>query len=415
MIPARPRGYACLVAIAAFAAFAALAGAGCDSTSERGRAGGGGADATGAPDGAATATDGASDGEDAAARDALEPGADGGVAEDAEPGRDAEAPGDATPERDAGAGPDASGTPDGGAAGRPLGTVSGVTSGVPCGGSGAAAGAECTRMTVHCPGIPDITGFVAVSRVPTARGTITVHSGAGGMDYYSTNVPQFLSSGFNVVQVRWETQWEDTGQGILPAACRVATIVQWVFDNIHGASRTEAFCATGHSGGSGAISYMLAHYDMGRLYDYASLSAGPPFGRIDWGCAPQLYMGPRVSLCPELLDAPFDLPMGMNQWESTTTCRSQNPLPADLAKWRMDSVVSPGASYDYPQTVVDFYNCTNMPNGTAGGAFFYSSEITSAKNVVCFTAQDGCAFEGVGNGGNVVMLTNMIARCIPRH
>jgi hypothetical protein len=102
----------------------------------------------------------------------------------------------------------------------------------------------------------------------------------------------------------------------------------------------------------------------------------------------------------------------MDDWENTTTCGSATPLPADLAKWTADSVVSAGADYDYPRTVVALFNCTINPNGTTGGAFFYGQRITSAHAQTCFTQ---CAGEDLGTAGWAAALQAVIADCKPRH
>jgi len=151
---------------------------------------------------------------------------------------------------------------------------------------------------------------------------------------------------------------------------------------------------------------------MKKILDYVELTAGPPFGRIDYGCAPQTYGGPPKTLCTDLMDAPVALPPQlMNPWENTTTCGGSAPA-ADIAKWSADSVVSAGADYDYPQTLVTFWDCTINPNGTTGGAYFYSQKISSMHSVTCFTQ---CSGEDLGNAGWTAALQSVLADCKPRH
>jgi hypothetical protein len=101
----------------------------------------------------------------------------------------------------------------------------------------------------------------------------------------------------------------------------------------------------------------------------------------------------------------------LNAWENTMACNN-NPSPADLAKWAADSVVSPSASYDYPKTIVDFIDCTVNPNGTTGGAYFYSSQITSTHSVFCATQ---CSGEAIGTDGAAQATSAMHTQCVPRH
>lgn len=301
---------------------------------------------------------------------------------------------------------------------RPSGKVVNVQDGAPC-GAGAPMGAVCKHVTVQCPGIAELGATVAIVDPADAGAqlaTIIGFAGGGGDAFYGTGAAQLAAKGtYRLVLPKWDSDWETSADGILAAACRPATLISWVFDNLHGASKTKAFCGTGFSGGSGAMSYALAHYGREDVLDYVALAAGPPFGRLDYGCAPATYAGPPRVLCPLLQDAVVPLSDKIDTWENTKTCGAASPSVDDLLKWARDSVVSPGADYDYPKTVVDFFDCTNMPNGTTGGAFFYSSKITSTHTVHCFDkANDECSGEALGKGVNV-LVDEMVAKCVPRH
>ena len=278
--------------------------------------------------------------------------------------------------------------------------------------------ATCTTLVVRCPGIEDLQATAAVTEPSGGglKGTLFAHAGGDGTSYYSENISTYLAAGLRVVQVKWASSWEQTQPsttGVLTAACRPATVMKWAFDNPHGQNRTLAFCGVGHSGGSGVLAYSLAHYGMGDYLDYAALTAGPPFGRIDYGCAPQTYSGPPRMLCPELPDASVQLPSStLNTWEHTTTCGSSSPPAADVQRWAADSIVSQGATYSYPRTVVTFWDCAVNPNGTTGGAFFYSQAITSQKSVTCFTS---CRGEDLGSSGWAAQAGDLVRQCVPRH
>ena len=301
---------------------------------------------------------------------------------------------------------------------RPSGKVINVQDGVPC-GAGAPAGAICKHVVVQCPGIAELGATIAiVTPAPLASSTVVGFSGGGGDSYYSTGVAELIAKGnVRIVLPKWDGEWEGSIDGVLAAACRPATLISWVFENVHGSSRDSAYCAAGFSGGSGAMSYALAHYGREDVLDFVALAAGPPFGRMDYGCAPATYAGPPRVLCPLLQDAVMSLPPAkIDGWENTTTCGASSPPIEDILKWARDSVVSPGADYDYPKTVVDFFDCTNMPNGTTGGAFFYSSAITSPKSVFCFDGPtDGCSGEALGPGGVATLVSELTAKCVPRH
>lgn len=313
----------------------------------------------------------------------------------------------------------------GGDGARPLGTVA-VVGSTPC-PPGAVPGASCQTISVSCPGIGDLSAFVATTTPAGASvGTVVLHGGGGGLslDFQGGNGSRFggdlVRAGYRVVQIAWTSPWEQTqADGILLAACRPATAFRWVFTDLHRGDRQHGFCALGSSAGSGALSYALAHYGLGATFDQVQLVAGPPFGRIDYGCAPTTYAGPARNVCPELTDSPIaydaDEAQLVGGWENTPgRCGTETPLPADLARWEADSVVSPGATYAYPLTPVRFYYCATLPNGTPGLGSFYLDAITSARSVQCGTR---CADEGAMLDPTIyaTMLADMQAGCTPRH
>lgn len=304
----------------------------------------------------------------------------------------------------------ASSTGAGGGSGgaHPIGQVTDVQPSSECPG--------CQQLTVQCPGIEDNTAILKVSEpgVP-AQGTIFAHNGGGGTDFYShPNLDTYVAAGFRIALVRWMSDWEQTKTaGILDGACRPATVMKWVFDNVHQGGTSAAFCGIGQSGGSGVLAYMLAHYGMDQILDYAALSAGPPFGRIDYGCAPETYSGSLPELCSGDGSVSLALPPDkLDPWENTTTCGTGMPSSSDLAKWAADSVVSPTASYAYPKTLVSFFDCMANPNGTTGGAYFYSQQITSQHDVTCYTA---CTGEELGSQGWSEYGAAVLDQCVPRH
>jgi len=297
----------------------------------------------------------------------------------------------------------------GGSGAHPIGQVTDVEPSSECPG--------CRQLTVHdCPGIEDLTAILKVMEPSgPAKGTIFAHNGGGGTNFYGhPNLDTYVAAGFRIALVRWLSDWEQTQTaGILDGACRPATVMQWVFDNVHQGGTSAAFCGIGQSGGSGVLAYALAHYGMDQILDYAALSAGPPFGRIDYGCAPETYSGSLPSLCSGGSSISLALPpTNLDPWENTTTCGTGMPSSADLAKWAADSVVSPTANYAYPKTLVSFFDCMANPNGTTGGAYFYSQQITSQRDVTCYTA---CTGEELGSQGWSDYGAAVLDQCVPRH
>ena len=308
----------------------------------------------------------------------------------------------------------------------PLGSVSGVTD-VTCPLQGSyPTGVKCQRLTVSCPGVEDIAVTVAVTTPAGGSGaTAILHDGGGGTTIFGHGdfAQNLVNRGMNTVQLAWATSWEASpmAQSALVAACRPATLFRWVFSTVHGGSRTAGFCALGQSGGSGAVGYAISHYGMGDTLDFAMMAAGPPFGRIDYGCDPSSYTGPPVVACagtPNQIAGPMYYGAGhsseIDAWEFTTACHSGMATDADRAKWAAASIVSPGAVYNYPRTPTSFWYCGMNPNNTPAMGTFFNSLITSTKEVNCIPT---CSVESFYADPPTLaaMTQRMYDSCQPRH
>ncbi len=107
--------------------------------------------------------------------------------------------------------------------------------------------------------------------------------------------------------------------------------------------------------------------------------------------------------------APWGKNEGLPWWKAYN--KSKHARHAAFTDARFE-VVSPGADYDYPRTLVSFWDCATMTNGTAGGAYFYSQAVTSTHTVQCFTA---CSGEALGAAGIMGIGEAMLSDCVPRH
>lgn len=152
------------------------------------------------------------------------------------------------------------------------------------------ANTTCQQMSVQCPGLARLGVEVLVSRPPdgiAVRGTVVLGTGGGGTGFYEASaasgamVERLRVAGFIVVQRAWENGWHLTTAGMAAAACRYATLLQWVRDSVH---TTGGFCATGNSAGSAEIAFSLSRYGMDALLDFAVPTGGPPVGRMDEAC-----------------------------------------------------------------------------------------------------------------------------------
>jgi hypothetical protein len=312
---------------------------------------------------------------------------------------------------------------------RALGTV--MASTISCAAAGNPGGAQtCWQVDVSCPGTVMARAYVAlVNAQGTLKGTVDTHNGSGGNAWLLTNSGAYKAAGLQTAAIRWDNtvMWEDTGQqprSIKVAACRPATVIQWIFDTIHQKHRDSGFCGEGYSGGSGVMSYALASYGMGDYFDYVMLSQGPPFGRMDCGCGAPNCTPP--ALCPEIsvqsLTAAMPLPGNLiDQWEGTIGCGKGTLSMSDFDHLHDDSVDSNDDTFAYPKTHVSGWYCAQQPNGTPAGGAFFLSRVTPQPTVYC---SPNCKQEDIynqaatlSNNANVVatMISQMSAECIPRH
>jgi hypothetical protein len=290
---------------------------------------------------------------------------------------------------------------------RKLGTVKSVST-ISC--KGAIANGVCQQMTVSCPSLPDVFAYVKTNTPSgTSNGTVTYGTGTDGNGLYesiftfgSTAVQNVLNAGFTTVQISWGTPfnnnqnsgWVQGPGGVLAAACRYATVTQWIYDNIHNDDTTAPYCATANSGGSGALAYALSQYPTADILAMAEVTSGPPTGRLDWGCgctagsvAVQCGSSSSLGTCFGVADAPvWDPAYDPNAPAGSGLCSNavnHNLPPGGLNFFLGDSVEAPGAAYNLSKTHVNlvFGDADNSSAIPIGQDWF--NNITSTKTQAC--------------------------------
>jgi hypothetical protein len=339
----------------------------------------------------------------------------------------------------------------------PLGHVVVVQRPVTC-PSGFFTGMTCEKVEVAgCAGVADLSnvtlGFKNPAGIP--KGTIVLHGGGGGQQPFnagpsgSSYVDQYLAGGYQVVQMAWPSDWEDTGEAtksIKLAACRPATILAYIADPANQIHTTGAFCAQGHSGGTGAWGYTLAWYDGGSMIDKVLLTSGPVFGDIALGCV--VPDAPDVTVVPTNGSAWSTHPSYVGSsatnvalWTGDGSCQGPSPTScASYTAWKDQSIVSgdstysgctttgPSASFSYPQTALSGWLCNNNANNSAGEGYFFYRKFTSPTQTAHFslTAISQCPgaediWDGMtpqGTSGLTASANDMldpVRGCIPRH
>ncbi len=191
----------------------------------------------------------------------------------------------------------------------PLGTA--ISTAITCptfSGGLSSSGSSCYQIDTSCPGVADFSAYLKVNQpVSTPLGTVLFGTGTGGAALYdndptfvqgSTNggltvVQSVLNAGYTTVQVTFGSPfaqqpsgWLTGPGGVRKLACRYATVAQWVYQNIHKSNTSAPLCATGNSGGAGAIGYALTDYGMNSIFSMVEETSGPPMSRLDQGCLP---------------------------------------------------------------------------------------------------------------------------------
>jgi hypothetical protein len=118
-------------------------------------------------------------------------------------------------------------------------------------------------------------------------GTVLMASGGNGVEYYGgpgggdAIVQALLDSGLRVVDRRWSYGWFDSSAFVRPQSVRYATLLKWVYENVHTGG---PFGVTGNSGGAAEIGYALTTWGSDSLVDVAVISSGLILSRIDYLC-----------------------------------------------------------------------------------------------------------------------------------
>ena len=286
---------------------------------------------------------------------------------------------------------------------RQLGTISDVTS-ITC--KGAIAQGVCQQMTVSCPDVPDVFAYVKTNTpAGTPLGIATYGTGTEGNGLYESNftygttaVGNVLDAGFTTVQISWGTPfnsgqpngWVQGPGGVLAAACRYATVTQWIYNNIQN-NTSIPLCATANSGGAGVLAYALSQYGSGNILSMAEVTSGPPTGRLDWGCGcmegklpVQCGSSSSLGTCFGKVDgAVWDSAYSPNALCSTAAASGGTLPPGGLDFFLGDSVEAPGATYNFPSTYVNLvFGSADDSSAIPIGQDWFNN-ITSTKAQAC--------------------------------
>jgi len=219
----------------------------------------------------------------------------------------------------------------------PVGSATGGTMTCPS-GIGGTSDATCYQLDVSCPGTADFDAYLKVNEpTGTSLGTVLLGTGSGGNYAYDVD-PDFLQTGgtngglsvvegilnatvankgYTTVQVAFSPLdnasatpdgWLTGPGGVRRLACRYATVAQWVYTNIQKSNATVPMCATGNSGGAGAIAYALTDYGENNILSMVETTSGPPMTHLELACVPPSQDTTMPFIC-NTGDPPQTLPL----------------------------------------------------------------------------------------------------------
>jgi hypothetical protein len=317
------------------------------------------------------------------------------------------------------------------------------------------SGGTCYRAVVsNCP---ETQGqFAAVVKVndppqiQSLQGTVFFTTGGQGTAFYDndgayigdTNCPQ-SNCGLMVVQSINEANYrtvqidftdpdrvisEPSGwltgpstDGPRALACRYATIVHAVWTQLLASDTTHPVCATGNSGGAALVTYAITQYGMGNssgpgpMFTFAEPTSGPPYGRIDHGCAGSAASILSVS-CPAGARSSEDYGL-LNAADFVDPAYPSDVCTVDInsngtdaySRFHHDSVVSD----DYPTpsytTVVrTLFGSLDVGPAVPLGLEWYKA-VKSTKTNACIT---GATHELPGNfNGATTIINDVTTQC----
>lgn len=332
----------------------------------------------------------------------------------------------------------------------PLGQVNLPVKSVPC-SAGFANGAACYSSTISCPGTADIGFTYGLVNPGGTDGTVVFFNGDDGRtpgftQYVTAYTPP--THNYQTVQVAWGTAWEETANGtgdsVKVAACRPATLMDWLLrqKNVYAGG---GMCAQGASAGSAAVAYALTQYGAYKYLKHVVLESGPVLSNVSTGCDPNAA---SVTVCPgnqcltggegSWSDPPVYVDgaeTAVSNWTGASganACKAPRIGDAQYDSWGTMSIVDgltgrqSDTTFDYPTTSMSGWLCSKASNchqarcqnnSAAQGQLYYEN-VTSPKSVY---RVDGCmGTEGVEQGtvpglgnksGLLAIIADMAGQC----
>jgi hypothetical protein len=266
---------------------------------------------------------------------------------------------------------------------RPLGTVTVLSGPTPCDGE------ICYDTQVSCPQLAQSATATLKIGDPqgTLQGTILFASGWDGTYWwggpgtnYGTIVNQLQAVGFRTVQIRWHTNWWAGASGQLEGyaklACRPATVLRWVYDNLRQDVHAP-FCAEGHSNGASQVAYAITQYGLADLFSLVLFESGPNFARVDHGCIEDTSDPGNLALFYTQSSGRGLINWSLGLPQDSGACVDQDEAYRSLFE-EISLAFDDNWQYYYPSTMAAFVFGENDLGTTAIHGLYYHNRLVQA-------------------------------------
>jgi hypothetical protein len=302
----------------------------------------------------------------------------------------------------------------------PIGTIQ--ASRINCPSKGL-QGTACYALDIICQGIAEYTAYAKIITPSRPVGTIIFTSGGDSNYIYeeylngTVAVQNVVNANYEAVELTYGLPFSNSpgwqhdvnGSGIRAASCRYATVVQWVYNQSAGAP----VCATGNSDGAQMIGEGLAHYGLGNYLRFVEMTSGPPISRVDYGCIDNVE--PAVEYCSNVVTG-----MGTGVQNAVNYVNPAYPGPwcsssllthstEHESQFLNDSVTSPDAVLDYPNTTVRFLFGGRDTSAAIRQGLNYQSQIAQPSGYAC--VKDATHSVPDSRDGAQTIAADLIANC----
>jgi hypothetical protein len=233
--------------------------------------------------------------------------------------------------------------------------------------------AVCESLTISCPNAAAIN--VTVGTVTGTLGKSVMYANgsewatAGGSGYMTP----LAKVGYTTVTAAFQTAWQEGPGNLLTAACRPATLFNYVANG-------GQIAVIAASGGAGALAYALSWYGAGSFVSAAFITSGPVYSDEGLGC--ETPKADWVTVTPsdgEPWSSALNFEDGTQILLGTFTGQSCEPkkdtTSTEYQTWEAQSILAPGAAFPFLYVYAQLCSDAPLPNNSTGQASLWLTQM----------------------------------------